>query len=210
MDYGNKLYDLRKNKSLSQEEVANQLGVSRQSISLWETNQASPSLENLIAFAKLFEVSLDELVGVTQKQSSSTDETAQIQNQTGDSEIILQHTKKPPLWVKLIIIPITIFWLASAIIGFELFLFVSLCYGLLLILYAIILSYNKWEANVDGHKIEVVNTPTKATLSIDGRVVEQSIVLIGSGVKLQAIFDNRSVKIYLSFLFFAKCKMDVI
>lgn len=64
MDYGEKIYELRKEKSLSQEEVANKLGVSRQSISLWETNQASPTVENLISFAKLFNTSVDELVGV--------------------------------------------------------------------------------------------------------------------------------------------------
>lgn len=64
MDYGIKIYELRKEKGLSQEEVANKLGVSRQSISLWETNQASPSVENLISFAKLFNTSIDELVGV--------------------------------------------------------------------------------------------------------------------------------------------------
>jgi transcriptional regulator with XRE-family HTH domain len=66
MEYGNKIYELRKTKNLSQEEVANLLSVSRQSISLWETNQASPSMENLIALAKMFRVSLDELVGITQ------------------------------------------------------------------------------------------------------------------------------------------------
>lgn len=64
MDYGKNLYELRKQKSLSQEEVANELGVSRQSVSLWETSQASPSMDNLIALARLYEVSLDELVGL--------------------------------------------------------------------------------------------------------------------------------------------------
>ncbi|MBU1141659.1 MAG: helix-turn-helix domain-containing protein, partial [Firmicutes bacterium] len=64
MDYGNKLYKLRKNRSFSQEEVAAKLGVSRQTISLWETNQASPSMDNLIAFARLFKASLDELIGL--------------------------------------------------------------------------------------------------------------------------------------------------
>lgn len=64
MDYGEKLYKLRKQKSLSQETVANELNVSRQSVSLWETNQSFPSMENLIALAKLYQVSLDELVGI--------------------------------------------------------------------------------------------------------------------------------------------------
>lgn len=74
MDYGNKLYELRKQKSLSQEDVANEIGVSRQSVSLWETNQASPSMENLIGFAKLFNMSLDELVGLKKSETTSKNE----------------------------------------------------------------------------------------------------------------------------------------
>jgi transcriptional regulator with XRE-family HTH domain len=74
MDYGNKLYELRKLKSLSQEQVANELGVSRQSVSLWETNQASPSMENLIGFAKLFNMSLDDLVGLKKSETISKNE----------------------------------------------------------------------------------------------------------------------------------------
>ncbi len=65
MDYGNRIYELRKKKGLSQESIAHTLGVSRQSISLWETNQASPSMDNLISLAKVFEVSIDELVGLS-------------------------------------------------------------------------------------------------------------------------------------------------
>ena len=82
MDYGENLYKFRKKNSLSQETVANELSVSRQSVSLWETNQSSPSMENLIALAKLYQVSLDELVGVKNESKpiySSTsiiDETA--------------------------------------------------------------------------------------------------------------------------------------
>ena len=64
MDYWSRLYEFRKQKAMSQEEVSTGLGVSRQSISLWETNQASPSMDNLIALAKLFKVSLDVLVGL--------------------------------------------------------------------------------------------------------------------------------------------------
>jgi transcriptional regulator with XRE-family HTH domain len=67
MDYGNRIYELRKEKGFSQEKVALELDISRQSVSLWETNQVSPSMENLIAIAKLFNVSLDTLVGIDNK-----------------------------------------------------------------------------------------------------------------------------------------------
>ena len=75
MDYGNRIYELRKEKDLSQEKVALVLEVSRQSISLWETNQASPSMDNLIALAKLFNVSLDKIVGLDKSvETSNTSE----------------------------------------------------------------------------------------------------------------------------------------
>ena len=51
----------RKSKHMSQDELAEKLEVTRQSISLWETGQTQPSLDNIIALAKLFDVSTDSL-----------------------------------------------------------------------------------------------------------------------------------------------------
>ncbi len=52
----------RKLSNMSQDELAEKLNVTRQSISLWENGQTQPSLENIVALAKLFEVSTDELL----------------------------------------------------------------------------------------------------------------------------------------------------
>ena len=62
MEFNNKLYSLRKQKGFSQEELANRLNVSRQTISKWEVGESTPDMENLVAISELFEVSLDELV----------------------------------------------------------------------------------------------------------------------------------------------------
>ena len=62
MTLAEKLLALRTEKGLSQEDLAEQLGVSRQSVSKWETGQSVPDLDKIIKLADLFGVTVDELV----------------------------------------------------------------------------------------------------------------------------------------------------
>ena len=62
MEFNNKLYELRKQKGFSQEELANRLNVSRQTVSKWEVGESTPDMDNLVAISNLFDISLDELV----------------------------------------------------------------------------------------------------------------------------------------------------
>jgi len=62
IEIANKLLQLRKEKGLSQEQLAQKLGISRQAISKWERAEASPDTDNLIELAKLYDISLDELL----------------------------------------------------------------------------------------------------------------------------------------------------
>lgn len=76
MSLGENIYKLRTGKKLSQEDFASAMEVSRQSVSKWENDMAVPELEKLIKMAKLFEVSLDELVGnVTPQPKPATSST---------------------------------------------------------------------------------------------------------------------------------------
>lgn len=63
MIIGNNIAALRKARKLSQEQLAEQLGVSRQAVSKWETGQSEPTAKNLVELARLFEVTVSELVG---------------------------------------------------------------------------------------------------------------------------------------------------
>ena len=62
IETANRLVELRKKNNLSQEELAEKLGVSRQAVSKWERSEASPDTDNLIALADIYGMSLDELI----------------------------------------------------------------------------------------------------------------------------------------------------
>ena len=72
MDLGKKLYELRKNKHYSQEQLAEKLGVSRQTVSNWELNQTTPDLLQAKEIANFYQISLDELVGINKKEILTT------------------------------------------------------------------------------------------------------------------------------------------
>ncbi len=63
MQFAENLMALRRSRGWSQEDLGDRLGVSRQTVSKWETGQTTPELEKLIELAAVFDLSIDELVG---------------------------------------------------------------------------------------------------------------------------------------------------
>jgi len=74
MTLGERLKMYRAQKGLSQEKIAEMLEVSRQAVTKWEAGQTTPSSDNLIALANLYDVSLDELIGQNEDDMASTEE----------------------------------------------------------------------------------------------------------------------------------------
>lgn len=72
MAFKENLRQYRKAKGLGQEDLAQLLDVSRQSISKWEQGNTYPDVEHLLHLAKVLQVSLDDLVGETYKTMAST------------------------------------------------------------------------------------------------------------------------------------------
>ncbi len=104
----NKLQQLRKKNNLSQEELANCLNISRQAVSKWERAESSPDTDNLIALAKLYRVSLDELLEINvktqvienerkiislKKEKSTDEELEEIFSQRDEGEIYPQYNQ---------------------------------------------------------------------------------------------------------------------
>ena len=69
MNLGENIYKLRTGKNMSQGDLADALEVSRQSVSKWENNTATPELDKLIKMSELFGVTLDELAGLLREES---------------------------------------------------------------------------------------------------------------------------------------------
>ena len=70
MDFGQKLKEIRKTQGLSQEQLAERIGVSRQAITKWETGKGMPDIENMMILAEIFKTTLDDLVSQAMPQSA--------------------------------------------------------------------------------------------------------------------------------------------
>lgn len=84
----NRLAELREKNHLSQEALAENLGVSSQVISKWESADESPSMDHLIALAGLYRISLDDLLGL---QGEIPAENGMAEEPAGNNHNILRH-----------------------------------------------------------------------------------------------------------------------
>ena len=73
MTLAEKLKFLRKQAGMSQEQLAEKLGVSRQAVTKWETDAGIPDIENVIAISALFDISIDELLSNKNGAKKPTD-----------------------------------------------------------------------------------------------------------------------------------------
>ena len=73
LEIANRLIKMRKEHGFSQEELAAELGISRQAVSKWERGESAPDTDNLIMLAKLYNVSIDELLGLNGEPNNETE-----------------------------------------------------------------------------------------------------------------------------------------
>ena len=89
MTFGERLYKIRKEANLSQEELAELMDVSRQSVSKWESDKAYPEMTRLLFLSDYFHVSLDYLMRGTE---ASKEGTAEPQKYTADKIWVVWNT----------------------------------------------------------------------------------------------------------------------
>ena len=88
MKFNEKLVKLRKENLLSQEELAEKLGVTRQTISKWELEQTTPDMDKLSQMAKLFNVSVDELLNEAD-EPTKTNQVSDKNNNKKNTAIVI-------------------------------------------------------------------------------------------------------------------------
>jgi transcriptional regulator with XRE-family HTH domain len=86
IEIANRLVELRKKNGMSQEELAAKLGLSRQAVSKWERAEASPDTDNLICLAKLYGVSLDQLLETDKSVEDIIDESGTAEKTSSSNE----------------------------------------------------------------------------------------------------------------------------
>lgn len=98
MTVGQRIAQLRKQNSLSQEALGAELGVSRQAISKWESDAALPEIEKLIALSKRFSVTVGYLLGVEEEmQQAATEECAEAQpDKPTEAEVLERYLDSLP------------------------------------------------------------------------------------------------------------------
>lgn len=89
LQIASRLQAYRKKSGLSQEQLAEKIGVSRQAVSKWERSEASPDTDNLIELSKIYGVSLDELMlGTEEPQVNNTDNDTTEPTDTDKTEYV--------------------------------------------------------------------------------------------------------------------------
>lgn len=116
MDFNNRLYQLRKQKGLSQEELANRLNVSRQTVSKWEVGDSTPDMEKLVAISDLFDVSLDKLVmGKEDEPQNPTATKSELVTVLNEKVLTSNNKKKAKSILKIVGIIAAVILLVDAI-----------------------------------------------------------------------------------------------
>lgn len=127
MNIGEKIFELRKSRNLSQEEVAEKLNVTRQTVSKWETNQSTPDFDKIVPLCELFEISTDELLkGEKQEEINKIEEDIIEEKPMSKEEIKRKRAEVISTSVFTYIVAVALFILAFEMIDINEIIIVSI------------------------------------------------------------------------------------
>ena len=103
MELGSNLFNARKKSGLSQEAVAEKLGVSRQTISKWEKNLSVPDADTLIRLAEILEVSVSELLGTNIAKENTAGNVAEQLSRINE-QLSIRNRRSRRIWKAIVIL----------------------------------------------------------------------------------------------------------
>ncbi len=122
------LKNLRKQKGYSQEELADRLGVVRQTISKWEKGQSVPDSEMLMKLADIFEVTVSQLLGSTIMEEHQPDRVAE-QLARINEQLVIKNRRARRIWKTIAIVVGVVIALNILLVGLALLLRVDVSYS---------------------------------------------------------------------------------
>lgn len=173
MKFGDNLKKVRKMRKISQEELADKLGVSRQSVSKWETGENYPSMTNIMCLCTIFKCNINELVHEDMVDINSLDEGVKMSVVKFKSE----KQKKVRALSKIIAAIAKIGWICSI---------VGVC---LVSIIAIVLPLALKNINIEDNKV-VTNSNIIEVVDEDNK-----IVLKNNNIILADVSDQQSIAI---------------
>ena len=179
MKFGDNLKLIRKNKKMSQEELAEKVNVSRQSVSKWETGEAYPEMNNILELCKIFNCKINDLVHEDMSDISSLDEeivmkVAKLNEKKQKQVKALSHTISLIGMIGSIVLKVAIAFVAASMI--------------LMPYIAANIKVTEDKVTITNDNIKVIDNKTItlygiATIGVDEEVSEEQLL---------EIFDNHS------------------
>lgn len=179
MKFGDNLKLIRKSKKMSQEELAEKVNVSRQSVSKWETGEAYPEMNNILELCKIFNCKINDLVHEDMSDISSLDEeivmkVAKLNEKKQKQVKALSHTISLIGMIGSIVLKVAIAFVAASMI--------------LMPYIAANIKVTEDKVTITNENIKVVDNKTitlygVATIGVDEEVSEEQLL---------EIFDNHS------------------
>jgi len=197
----NNLIQLRKDKGLTQKELASKLNYSDKVISKWERGESYPNLEALTDISQFFGISMDSLV-------NNQLETARVIKKT--EELSVMKTESPSFLRYLFIVPFIVFTLLNMFTGTN-FIGPSISIlGFAIIIYSFILSKATFETTYQDIEIKVVNRAFSTKIYVnDDLIIDDKSLSIKVNPLIECEYNNKTIKVIFNNVMSIKCNIYI-
>ncbi len=184
MKFGDNLKNLRKSKKLSQEDLAEKIQVSRQSVSKWETGDAYPSMNNILELCKIFHCHINDLVNDSILDIDSLDDEVK--------ENVIKFKKEQQTKMKGLSKAISIIakiGRITTLIGISVIIILMIALDFIASKIDVVDNKLKWDGK---DTISIIEENNQISIKVNDKVVIDSIIINNEAIKLKAILENNS------------------